>query len=88
MGFSVPLASWLRGPLAQRMRDSVLSPRMLASGYFNVGTLQTLVNQHLGGNHDHSTALWMLVMFDAFLRQAQQTTRAVVTTDPTEVVAA
>ena len=71
MGFSVPMASWLRGPLAQRMRDSVLSPRMLASGYFNAETLQTLVDQHLGGHHDHSTALWMLIMFDAFLRQAQ-----------------
>ncbi|MGE0099212.1 MAG: XrtA/PEP-CTERM system amidotransferase [Hydrogenophaga sp.] len=72
MGFSVPLASWLRGPLAQRMRDSVLSPRMLASGYFNAQTLQTLVEQHLGGHHDHSTPLWMLIMFDAFLRQAEQ----------------
>jgi asparagine synthase (glutamine-hydrolysing) len=71
MGFSVPLASWLRGPLAQRMRESVLSPRMLASGYFNADYLQTLVDQHLGGHHDHSTALWMLIMFDAFLRQAQ-----------------
>lgn len=71
MGFSVPLAKWLRGPLAQRMRESVLSPRMLASGYFNADTLQTLVKQHLGGQHDHSTPLWMLIMFDAFLRQAQ-----------------
>lgn len=88
MGFSVPLASWLRGPLAQRMRDSVLSPRMLASGYFNAGTLQTLVNQHLGGQRDHSTALWMLIMFDAFLRQAQEPVRAVVTKNPTDVVAA
>lgn len=71
MGFSVPLANWLRGPLCQRMQTSVLSERMLASGYFNPATLRTLVEQHLGGQHDHSTALWMLIMFDAFLRQAQ-----------------
>lgn len=71
MGFSVPLASWLRGPLKQRMQESVLSPRMLDSGYFNQATLQRLVEQHLGGQHDHSTALWMLIMFDAFLRQSQ-----------------
>ena len=88
MGFSVPLASWLRGPLAPRMQESVLSPRMLASGYFNAGTLQTLVNQHLGGHHDHSTALWMLIMFDAFLRQAQEPVQAVVTTATTEVAPA
>ncbi|MDD2711655.1 MAG: amidotransferase 1, exosortase A system-associated [Simplicispira sp.] len=68
MGFSVPLASWLRGPLEARMRASVLSARMLDSGYFNAARLQTLVEQHLGGRHDHSTPLWMLIMFDAFLR--------------------
>jgi asparagine synthase (glutamine-hydrolysing) len=74
MGFSVPLAKWLRGPLAQRMRESVLSERMAASGYFNATTLELLVKQHLGGQHDHSTALWMLIMFDAFLRQSVEPT--------------
>ncbi|MDP1684463.1 XrtA/PEP-CTERM system amidotransferase [Hydrogenophaga sp.] len=71
MGFSIPLASWLRGPLVERMRESVLSQRMLDSGYFNAGTLRTLIDQHLSRQFDHSTALWMLIMFDAFLRQAQ-----------------
>ena len=71
MGFSVPLASWLRGPLTERMRESVLSQRMLDSGYFNAATLRTLIDQHLSRQFDHSTALWMLIMFDAFLRQAQ-----------------
>ena len=68
MGFCVPLARWLRGPLQQRMRASVLSARMLDAGYFNPATLHALVDQHLTGRHDHSTVLWMLVMFDAFLR--------------------
>ncbi len=71
MGFSVPLAKWLRGPLAQRMRESVLSQRMLDSGYFNAATLQAMVKEHLSGQSDHATSLWMLIMFDAFLRQAQ-----------------
>ena len=72
MGFSVPLASWLRGPLKQRMQESVLSPRMCDSGYFNTATLEALIKEHLGGHHDHSTALWMLTMFDAFLRQNEK----------------
>ena len=70
MGFSVPLASWLRGPLAGRMRESVLSDRMADTGYFHRPTIGRLVDEHLGGRHDHSTALWTLVMFDAFLRQS------------------
>lgn len=70
MGFSVPLASWLRGPLAGRMREAVLSDRMMDTGYFHRATIGRLVDEHLGGRHDHSTALWTLVMFDAFLRQS------------------
>ena len=72
MGFSVPLARWLRGPLAERMRGSVLGPRMLDCGFFNRQVLSQLVQQHLGGQRDHSDVLWSLLMFDAFLRVAHQ----------------
>ena len=88
MGFSVPLASWLRGPLKQRMRESVMSLRMLDSGYFNKTTLQRLVEQHLGGQHDHSAALWMLILFDAFLRQAQAPIRMAAVVPPYSEAAA
>ena len=69
MGFSVPLASWLRGPLAQRMQDAVLGPRMADSGYFDVAVLRQMVTQHLSRRRDHSASLWSLLMFEAFLRQ-------------------
>jgi asparagine synthase (glutamine-hydrolysing) len=68
MGFSVPLARWLRGPLAERMRASVLSERMMGCGFFKPEVLQSLVAQHLSGQRDHSDVLWSLIMFDAFLR--------------------
>lgn len=71
MGFSVPLASWLRGPLMHRMQESVLSQRMLDSGFFNPVAIRTLVREHLGGHRDNATPLWMLIMFDAFLRQTE-----------------
>ncbi len=71
MGFSVPLASWLRGPLAQRTRDAVLGTRMADSGYFDPKTLQTMVRQHQSGERDFSAPLWTLLMFEAFLRQVE-----------------
>jgi asparagine synthase (glutamine-hydrolysing) len=71
MGFSVPLAKWLRGPLAQRTRDAVLGPRMAQSGYFNPDTLATMVRQHQSGERDFSAPLWTLLMFEAFLRQTE-----------------
>jgi asparagine synthase (glutamine-hydrolysing) len=70
MGFSVPLAKWLRGPLRERLQQAVLGPQLEATGYFNPDTLQTMVRQHLSGQRDHSAPLWTLLMFDAFLRQA------------------
>jgi asparagine synthase (glutamine-hydrolysing) len=65
----------------------VLSERMLASGYFNAETLQILIKQHLGTQHDHSTALWMLIMFDAFLRLAQAPVQLVPAATTTTVAA-
>jgi asparagine synthase (glutamine-hydrolysing) len=68
MGFAVPLATWFRGPLKQRVRDAVLGERLADSGLFNSGTLRRLVEQHQSGMRDHSAPLWSLLMFEAFLR--------------------
>jgi asparagine synthase (glutamine-hydrolysing) len=69
MGFSVPLAAWFRGPLAQTVRDAVLGERLAGTGLFNVAYLRELVEQHQTGRRDYSVALWTLLMFDAFLGQ-------------------
>jgi asparagine synthase (glutamine-hydrolysing) len=69
MGFSVPLASWFRGPLRQRVRESVLGPVMMDSGYFNPRFLREMVDEHQSGTRDYSVALWSLLMFEAFLRK-------------------
>jgi len=68
MGFSVPLASWFRGPLRQRVRDAVLGPTLAQTGYFNRAFLEELVEHHQSGRRDNSAALWSLLMFEAFLR--------------------
>lgn len=68
MGFSVPLVSWFRGPLRTRVREAVLSERLLDTGLFERRALQQLVDQHQSGMRDHSAPLWSLLMFDAFLR--------------------
>jgi len=74
MGFSVPLAQWLRGPLRQRLQQAVLGPRLQDTGYFNAGTLQAMVSQHQSGQRDFSAPLWSLLMFDAFLQHAGRPT--------------
>lgn len=68
MGFSVPLATWLRGPLKDRVRLALQGERMRDCGYFNTMTVQRLIDEHNSGLRDHATVLWMLLMFEAFLR--------------------
>jgi asparagine synthase (glutamine-hydrolysing) len=67
MGFSVPLASWFRGPLREKVRGNILSGAMMESGLFEPAYLKTLVEQHQSGRWDHSAAIWTLLMFEEFL---------------------
>jgi asparagine synthase (glutamine-hydrolysing) len=68
MGFAVPLARWFRGPLAARVRASLLGERLAATGFFNQATLKRLVDEHQSGLRDYSAPIWTLLMFDGFLR--------------------
>ena len=43
---------------------------MLESGMFNPQTMRGIVEQHENGQRDFSTAIWTMLMFDAFLRNA------------------
>jgi asparagine synthase (glutamine-hydrolysing) len=70
MGFAVPLATWFRGPLKERVRSAVLGECLLETGLFDAGLLRQLVDQHQSGVRDHSAPLWSLLMFEAFVRQS------------------
>lgn len=78
MGFSVPLARWLRGPLKARMQQAVLGERLLGTGYFDPAYLEKMVGEHLSGLRDFSAPLWSLLMFDAFLANAGLATQPAV----------
>ena len=68
MGFAVPLGRWFRGPLRARVRAALLGDRLVGTGFFDQRYLRRLVEQHESGLRDQSSALWTLLMFDAFLR--------------------
>ncbi|MGP9801165.1 XrtA/PEP-CTERM system amidotransferase [Rheinheimera sp. NSM] len=69
MGFAVPLASWFRGPLRDTLQQALCSEALTDSGLFNQAFIQQLYQQHQSGHHDHSSALWSLLMFANFYRQ-------------------
>jgi len=68
MGFRVPLSSWFRGPLRDRVREALLGERMLQTGLFNAQCLRMIAEHHEKGLRDHSAVIWELVMFDGFLK--------------------
>ena len=76
MGFAVPLARWFRGPLRDRVRESLLGERLAATGLFNLRYVRELVERHESGLRDYSASIWTLLMFDGFLRASLETPSA------------
>jgi len=72
MGFGVPIGSWFRGPLKNRVRDAVMSEEMADTGMFDQTFLKKLLDEHQSGMGEHSAALWSLLMFEAFLRKSAE----------------
>lgn len=68
MGFAVPLASWFRGPLKDRVRSALSSEQLAETGIFDMRFIKKLVDDHQSGVSEHSAVLWSLLMFESFLR--------------------
>ena len=65
MGFGVPLAAWLRGPLKDWAGD-LLHGSNVGGAYLKPAAAQALFKQHLSGGADHSHALWNILSFAAW----------------------
>jgi asparagine synthase (glutamine-hydrolysing) len=70
MGFAVPLARWFRGPLRERVRDTLLGETLASVGIFDRPTLTHMLDAHVSGARDYSSPLWTILMFEAFIRNA------------------
>ena len=70
MGFAVPLTRWFRGPLKQRVKDSLLGGGLADTGLFDPKYLEFMVSAHLSGRRDFTAPLWSLLMFEAFQRSS------------------
>ena len=65
-GFAPPLAGLLRREAA-RLRPRLLGPVLGDCGLFDMAALARLLDEHVQGRFDHSTALWQLLVFEGFL---------------------
>jgi asparagine synthase (glutamine-hydrolysing) len=65
-GLSVPLASWLRGPLRGWAEERLTSGRLDAAG-IDEQAAGALFGEHLRRERDHARALWTLVVLAEWL---------------------
>jgi asparagine synthase (glutamine-hydrolysing) len=62
-GFSMPLRSWLRGPLAPLARDLLVDQPHGLSEFFDLAVIRRMFEAHLSGRRHHTYRLWALMVF-------------------------
>ncbi len=66
MGFSTPMARWMRGPL-RGWGEELLDPsRLHREGFFDAEEVHRLWEQHQSGQRDCALLLWTVLMFQAW----------------------
>jgi len=62
MGFSVPVAQWLRGDLREWGEDILASRGASVDGLIDTNKVNAIWPQHITGKADHSAKLWAVLM--------------------------
>ncbi len=69
MGFAIPLAAWLRGPLRPWAGRLLESSRLRREGFLNARFVQEKWSEHLSARKDCHRFLWNILMFQAWLER-------------------
>ena len=65
-GFSIPLASWLRGPLKEWCSELLRPSNTIAGEYLETKYIDQLINEHFSGQRNLGNQLWNLLMLQSW----------------------
>jgi len=69
MGFSIPLAQWLRTDLRAVFEERVFARDAFVAEWLAVGTIKRWWQQHQRGTRDYAQHLWALLMLESWGRR-------------------
>ena len=70
-GFSVPLNSWLRGPLHNWVHDLIDIKKIETDGYLNPSRVSNILSSYDAGESRQGELVWCLIVFQQWLEKYQ-----------------
>jgi asparagine synthase (glutamine-hydrolysing) len=67
MGFNLPGAEWLRGPLRDWTEELLSEDRLIQEGFFNAKYVREILKQHNEGKYNWQAILWRLLAFQSWV---------------------
>lgn len=68
-GFPVPIASWFRGELYDKVNEILLDAKSLSRGYFKQEYIESTLKRHKSGNEDLSRRIFALLNLELWHRK-------------------
>jgi asparagine synthase (glutamine-hydrolysing) len=67
MGFSIPLANWIKNGLREFTFDNLNSINIKNDGYFDHKVVQKFLDEHMSGKRNWQYKLWSIIVFQNWL---------------------